>query len=158
MYSMLTCRIVTVLVTNCSHRCLSMYCCRWQCQTDITHCPLVVMLQDACINIGACMRWLIDHTQSVQYMCRHALNFNSVLLMQVLYSAAPIIHLMPCQQSELRQYPHYDCPLYCTPERRGVLATTGHSTNFVMDLMVPSDRPQDHWCRRGVAFLLSLAG
>lgn len=78
--------------------------------------------------------------------------------LQVLYSAAPIIHLVPCQQSELRQFPHYDCPLYCTPERRGVLATTGHSTNFVMDLMIPSDRPQDHWCRRGVAFLLSLAG
>ncbi|KAL3161683.1 hypothetical protein ABBQ38_008782 [Trebouxia sp. C0009 RCD-2024] len=77
---------------------------------------------------------------------------------KVLYSAAPIIHLVPCQQSELRQFPHYDCPLYCTPERRGVLATTGHSTNFVMDLMIPSDRPQDHWCRRGVAFLLSLAG
>ena len=78
--------------------------------------------------------------------------------LQVLYSAAPVIHLVPCQQSELRQFAHYDCPLYCTPERRGVLATTGHSTNFVMDLMIPSDRPQDHWCRRGVAFLLSLAG
>ncbi|KAA6419936.1 MAG: dynein heavy chain axonemal [Trebouxia sp. A1-2] len=79
-------------------------------------------------------------------------------LPKVLYSAAPIIHLVPCQQSELRQFPQYECPLYCTPERRGVLATTGHSTNFVMDLMIPSDRPQDHWCRRGVAFLLSLAG
>ncbi|KAL0050690.1 hypothetical protein WJX82_005287 [Trebouxia sp. C0006] len=79
-------------------------------------------------------------------------------LPKVLCSAAPIIHLVPCQQSELRQFPHYECPLYCTPERRGVLATTGHSTNFVMDLMIPSDCPQDHWCRRGVAFLLSLAG
>lgn len=85
------------------------------------------------------------------------LAYDSVAL-QVLYSAAPIIHLVPCQQSELRQFPHYDCPLYCTPERRGVLATTGHSTNFVMDLKIPSDRPHDHWCRRGVAFLLSLAG
>ena len=80
------------------------------------------------------------------------------LHLQVLYSAAPVIHLVPCQQSELRQFPHYECPLYCTPERRGVLATTGHSTNFVMDLMIPSDRPQDHWIRRGVAFLLGLAG
>jgi dynein heavy chain len=52
--------------------------------------------------------------------------------------------------------PHYECPLYRTTERRGVLATTGHSTNFVMELQVPSSKPQDHWVRAGVAFVLSL--
>ena len=75
----------------------------------------------------------------------------------MLYSPAPIIHLVPCEQSTLRSFPHYECPLYCTPERRGVLATTGHSTNFVMDIMIPSNQPQHHWIRRGVAFLLCLA-
>lgn len=76
---------------------------------------------------------------------------------QVLYSPAPLMLLQPCEVSKQRQFPAYECPLYRTPERRGVLATTGHSTNFVMELMVPSDQPQDHWIRRGVAFLLSLA-
>jgi hypothetical protein len=80
-----------------------------------------------------------------------------VLPPQVLYTAAPMMLLSPCETASLKQYPHYMCPLYLTPERRGVLATTGHSTNFVTDLMIPSDRPQDHWIRRGVAFLLSLA-
>ncbi|KAF6265404.1 dynein heavy chain 6 [Scenedesmus sp. NREL 46B-D3] len=76
---------------------------------------------------------------------------------KVLFSQAPLMLLQPCEASKQRQYPAYECPLYRTPERRGVLATTGHSTNFVMELMIPSDQPQDHWIRRGVAFLLSLA-
>lgn len=76
---------------------------------------------------------------------------------QVLYSPAPLLLLQPTEVSKQRQFPAYECPLYRTPERRGVLATTCHSTNFVMDLMIPSDQPQDHWIRRGVAFLLALA-
>ncbi len=76
---------------------------------------------------------------------------------KVLYSAAPLMLLAPCESSQQAHFPHYECPLYCTPERRGVLATTGHSTNFVMELMIPSDKPQDYWIRAGVAFLLSLA-
>lgn len=78
-------------------------------------------------------------------------------LPKVLFSAAPMMVLEPCEAAKQLEFPHYECPLYRTPERRGVLATTGHSTNFVMELMIPSDKPQDHWIRRGVAFLLSLA-
>ncbi|KAK9829119.1 hypothetical protein WJX72_004004 [[Myrmecia] bisecta] len=88
-------------------------------------------------------------------------DFDTMMLAEstpkVLFSPAPLLHLVPCEQSSVCSFPHYSCPLYRTPERRGVLATTGHSTNFVMDLMIPSDKPQDHWVRRGVAFLLSLA-
>lgn len=76
-------------------------------------------------------------------------------LPKVLHSHAPLLLLRPAV--EVRSFPHYACPLYRTPERRGVLATTGHSTNFVMELRVPSDRPQEAWVRAGVAFLLSLA-
>ncbi|KAL6759980.1 dynein heavy chain 6 [Haematococcus lacustris] len=78
-------------------------------------------------------------------------------LPKVLHSAAPMMLLEPCEASKQAVFPQYECPLYRTPERRGVLATTGHSTNFVMELLIPSDRPQDVWVRAGVAFLLSLA-
>lgn len=64
--------------------------------------------------------------------------------------------LSPKRSCELREYPHYDCPVYKTSERRGTLSTTGHSTNFVMFIRMPSDRPQPFWVERGVAMLTQL--
>jgi dynein heavy chain len=37
-----------------------------------------------------------------------------------------------------------------------ILSTTGHSTNFVMNIRLPSERDADHWIRRGACLLLSL--
>ena len=65
--------------------------------------------------------------------------------------------LRPRHTAQLTKFPHYHCPLYRTPERKGVLATTGHSTNFVMFTKMPTDQDPQHWMLRGVALLSSLA-
>lgn len=77
-------------------------------------------------------------------------------LPKVLYSPAPMLWLMPVEQGKKKDKKCYHCPLYRTTERRGVLATTGHSSNFVFNVDLPTDTDPEHWVRRGVAMLLSL--
>jgi len=75
---------------------------------------------------------------------------------KVLYVPVPLLHLVPCRTTEARVFPHYECPCYKVSTRKGVLSTTGHSTNFVMSIMIPSSTEEGHWIKRGVAMLTSL--
>lgn len=90
-----------------------------------------------------------------------------------LYQEMPYIHLLPNNRAlvpAIHGIPEhytgshtgtahvYQCPVYKTSSRQGVLSTTGHSTNFVMYMRIPMARKssQKHWIKRGVAMLLQL--
>jgi dynein heavy chain len=75
---------------------------------------------------------------------------------KVLFTPAPTFWLRPCRTAEVRSFLAYSCPLFKTADRRGVLATTGHSSNYVMRVPVPSAVDPQHWILRGVCMLLSL--
>ncbi|UPQ98080.1 cell division cycle protein 123 [Chloropicon primus] len=73
-----------------------------------------------------------------------------------LYTEMPIIWLKPEQNRIKQEFGIYNCPFYKTLTRAGTLSTTGHNSNFVLFIEVPSDKPQSHWINRGVGLFTAL--
>lgn len=75
---------------------------------------------------------------------------------KTLYVKCPPVWIKPCKPEDFKKGNFYDCPIYKTSIRKGVLMTTGHSTNFVLLLRMPTRMHPNHWVKRGVAILLGL--
>ena len=83
-----------------------------------------------------------------------------------LYTEMPPIELAPVKDRSATESGVYRLPIYKILSRAGVLATTGHSTNFVMWMEVPSNRTdivnnvgdadQSEWIMGGVAAFCAL--
>ena len=74
-----------------------------------------------------------------------------------LQAVMPIVWLKPMPTSSIVKNNNvYSCPTYKTSTRAGTLSTTGHSTNFVLMINLPSSLPERHWVMRGVALLCQL--
>ncbi len=63
------------------------------------------------------------------------------------------MHLLPVPNREIPTVGIYNCPLYKVVSRKGVLSTTGHSTNFVMYIEFLTKEPEDMWIRAGILII-----
>ena len=71
------------------------------------------------------------------------------------YFEMPAIHFVPVAD-RTEKSGVFTCPIYKVLSRRGLLSTTGHSTNFVLYVDFLSEHPQDHWVKADVAGFLAL--
>jgi dynein heavy chain, axonemal len=68
---------------------------------------------------------------------------------------APMILILPTKDKK-KNNSEFTCPVYKTMERKGVLSSTGHSTNFILHIDVFTDVDPRIWVKRGVAMICQL--
>eukprot|EP00929_Paragymnodinium_shiwhaense_P087548 TRINITY_DN476_c0_g5_i1.p1 TRINITY_DN476_c0_g5~~TRINITY_DN476_c0_g5_i1.p1 ORF type:complete len:2570 (-),score=757.67 TRINITY_DN476_c0_g5_i1:167-7876(-) len=72
-----------------------------------------------------------------------------------LYTDLPSLWFLPIKNRQPNAL-DYRCPCYKVLSRKGVLLTTGHSTNFVLYIELPTDEMASKWIKAGVAAFLAL--
>jgi len=76
---------------------------------------------------------------------------------KVLWSSIPIIWLKPVELSESTIDPAqmYFCPVYKCSDRKGVLSTSGHSNNYILDITMlhRPEHSERFWRLRGCAMI-----
>jgi len=73
-----------------------------------------------------------------------------------LFVELPLMHLNPVLNRVKPTDGVYNCPLYKVLSRTGTLSTTGHSTNYVLMMELPTVELQNKWIVAGVACFLAL--
>eukprot|EP00439_Symbiodinium_sp_Y106_P018870 s2058_g2.t1 len=74
---------------------------------------------------------------------------------KVLFTELPSLWFLPVKDRKPNAK-DYRCPTYKVLSRKGTLLTTGHSTNFVLYLELPTDQAVSKWIKAGVASFLAL--
>jgi len=72
-----------------------------------------------------------------------------------LYTSLPSFWFEPVK-NRVPDPTDYRCPCYKITSRKGVLLTTGHSTNFVLYIEIKTDKDTSKWIKAGVAAFLAL--
>lgn len=78
---------------------------------------------------------------------------------KVLWEYMSPIWMLPVEKhdDQTDEVLHYMCPVYKTSERKGVLSTSGHSSNYILDITMYHSNTGFHnprfWTKRGLALI-----
>jgi len=72
-----------------------------------------------------------------------------------LYTLMNIINFVPIEKKEQKEKV-YECPVYKTAARQGILTTTGLSSNFILAVDLPCTENPSKWTLRGAAMLTEI--
>ena len=72
-----------------------------------------------------------------------------------LYAQLPVVLLSAKATSEEDKTGIYNCPVYRTTCRKGVMNTSGQSSNYVFSADLPCSKTERHWVRRRAALFTS---
>lgn len=75
---------------------------------------------------------------------------------KILWDPMPLVWLKPSPVESIHPQGRYECPLYLTSARFGILRTTGHSSNYVLSILLDTTYPVNHWIKRGLALICQL--
>lgn len=73
-----------------------------------------------------------------------------------LFTSFPVLWFLPAVDRREPTVGIYRCPVYKILTRRGTLSTTGHSTNFVCFIELPTKAEPSKWIKAGVALFTAL--
>jgi len=74
-----------------------------------------------------------------------------------LFRQMNVINFIPVDEVKEYEKKKYLCPVYKTAERKGVLTTTGLSSNFILAVTLPcSEDNPDKWTLRGAALITEI--
>jgi dynein heavy chain len=114
---------------------------------QITHTEITESPEDGVFTFGMYLegaRW------------NHTTHFLDDSKPKQLYTELPMLWFLPKKDRKQPETGIYMCPVYKVLSRTGTLSTTGHSTNFVMYMELPSQLTEDKWILAGVAAFLAL--
>ena len=58
---------------------------------------------------------------------------------RVLFEPCPVMHFIPVLAKDVKKEGMHEAPLYKTLTRVGILNTTGHSTNYICSISLPTN-------------------